>query len=62
MGETYKSVPDGHVPSVVFVMGESSSHCGYCGRTEESSVSYGMHAERMSVYTYQQLIDRYVYQ
>lgn len=45
--------------SVVYVIGESKSHCGYCGNSDkESSVSYGMHAECLSVYTYQSLLDR----
>lgn len=48
------------VPNVVAVMGESTTHCGYCGSTEETSVSYGMHAEYLTVYAYQNLIDRYV--
>lgn len=50
----------GSLPTVVAVMGESTTHCGYCGSTEETSVSYGMHAEYLSVYAYQKLIDRYV--
>lgn len=45
--------------SIVYVVGESRSHCGYCGKSgKESSVTYGMHAEYLSVYTYQTLLDR----
>mmetsp|Transcript_11909 Transcript_11909/g.33562 ORF Transcript_11909/g.33562 Transcript_11909/m.33562 type:complete len:713 (-) Transcript_11909:116-2254(-) len=60
--------------SVVYVLGESTSDCGYCGARRssdgkgarrksgsarsETSVSYGMHAEVLSVQTYQELLDR----
>ncbi len=60
--------------SVVYVLGESTSDCGYCGARRssdgkgvrhksgsarsETSVSYGMHAEVLSVQTYQALLDR----
>ena len=45
--------------SIVYVIGESRSHCGYCGKSgKESSVSYGMHAESLTVYAYQSLLDR----
>lgn len=44
--------------SLIADVGETSSHCGYCERKDESSVTYGMHAEVMSVDTYQELLDR----
>ena len=61
----------------MYVLGESTSDCGYCGPRKsgkggedgkqsyavgnaalETSVSYGMHAEVLSVQTYQALLDR----
>lgn len=43
--------------SVVYPIGESNTSCGYCGQSD-SSVSYGMHAEVLSVDAYQTLLDR----
>ncbi len=49
-----------HQVSIVGDVGETSSKCGYCGRNDESSVTYGMYAECLTVETYQDLLDRYV--
>jgi len=53
--------------SVVYPVGESHGECGYCAGAKatsgvalerETSVSYGMHAEVLSVESYQALLDR----
>jgi len=45
--------------SLIQDYGEGHSSCGYCSQAEETSSSYGMQAEFLTVETYQKLLDRY---
>ena len=44
--------------SLVIDYGDGQSHCGYCAGHEDTSCSYGMQSEFMTVETYQDLLDR----
>lgn len=44
--------------SVVKLSGDYSSSCGYCGSSDDTSVSFGMTATRLTVQDYQDLLDR----
>ncbi|MCO5553098.1 hypothetical protein L7F22_006619 [Adiantum nelumboides] len=45
-------------PSVVEDQGLYASSCGYCKSDAKTSVSYGLWAHSLSVYDYQELLDR----
>merc|ERR1719375_1489425 len=45
-------------PSVVEDFGEHPSPCGYCRRSGAPSISHGMLAMGLSVYDYQDFLDR----
>jgi len=44
--------------SLVQDYGEGESSCGYCASNDQTSCSYGMQAEFLTVETYQELLDR----
>ncbi|KAJ1382891.1 N-end aminoacyl transferase, N-terminal, partial [Sesbania bispinosa] len=44
--------------SVVTDWGRRRSSCGYCGSPRHNSISHGMWADSLTVYDYQDLLDR----
>lgn len=44
--------------SLIRDCGQGRSPCGYCGSSEDTSCSYGMHADVLTVDAYQALLDR----
>jgi hypothetical protein len=53
-----EAIMSGPLKNIATDYGEGSSSCGYCESVLETSVSFGMQVNQLTVETYQDLLER----